>query len=181
VPQTQYLPRFAGEVDPRERSDRWSGGGPARHARSLRLTPPGSLHSIADALRRRPLHQERRLKAACTSPFRGGIPRLCLDNRKPASISARRALVSRFRRLYHYPDLIGRAEMARSALVIPTPTWSAITKGRARHDFRAGQLDVARHCADGKSPCGDGAGRAMPESRHCDGPRGRHSVDRVGN
>ena len=74
VPQTQYLPRFAGEVDRRERSDRWSGGGPARHARSLRLTPPGSLRSIADASRRRPLHQERRPKAACASPFRGGTP-----------------------------------------------------------------------------------------------------------
>ena len=72
VPRTQYLPRFAGELDRRERSDRWSGGGSPRHARSLRLTPPGS---------RSP-----------TSPFRGGTPRLSLDNRKLVSISAGRAL-----------------------------------------------------------------------------------------
>jgi hypothetical protein len=43
--------------------------------------------------------------------------------------------------------------MVRSALVLPTSTWFAITKGRARHDFRAGQLDVARPPCRSDFPC----------------------------
>jgi hypothetical protein len=46
VPQTQYLPRFAGEVDRRERSDRWSGGGLS--TRAIAAADPTRLASLAD-------------------------------------------------------------------------------------------------------------------------------------